>query len=145
MTNSSTYQHELEQDRFGLRVTSRLSDSLDDLPYEISERLRAARVQAIDRRKLISSKTATNLVHFGGSSTLSLGSHQPNWWKKLATATPLLVLILGLIAINLIQDDLHIREIADLDAELLTDDLPPTAYTDPGFAHFLRMSSNQYK
>jgi hypothetical protein len=145
MTNSSIYQHELEQDRFGLRVTSRLSDSLDDLPYEISERLRAARVQAIGKRKLVTAKTATNLIHLGGNSTLSLGSHQPNWWKKLATATPLLVLVLGLIAINLIQDDLHIREIADLDAELLTDDLPPTAYTDPGFAHFLKISSSQYK
>jgi hypothetical protein len=55
------------------------------------------------------------------------------------------MLVLGLIAINLIQDDLHIREIADLDTELLTDDLPPMAYTDPGFTHFLKISSNQYK
>jgi hypothetical protein len=145
VTNSTTYQHALEQDRFGLRVASRLSDSLDDLPYEISERLRAARVQAVGKRKVASTKTATNLIHLGGNSTLTFGANQPTWWKKLATATPLLMLVLGLIAINLIQDDLHIREIADLDAELLTDDLPPTAYTDPGFAHFLKISSNQYK
>ena len=145
MTNSTHYQQELEQDRFGLRVASRLSDSLDDLPYEISERLRAARVQAVGKRKIATIKTATNLIHFGGNSTLTFGSNQPSWWKKIATATPLLMLVLGLIAINLIQDDLHIREIADLDTELLTDDLPPMAYTDPGFTHFLKISSNQYK
>jgi hypothetical protein len=145
MTNSTIYQHALKQDRFGLRVASRLSDSLDDLPYEISERLRAARVQAVGKRKIATIKTATNLIHFGGNSTLTFGSNQPSWWKRIATATPLLMLVLGLIAINLIQDDLHIREIADLDTELLTDDLPPTAYTDPGFAHFLKISSNQYK
>ena len=145
MTNSTHYQHALEQDRFGLRVASRLSDSLDDLPYEISERLRAARVQAIGKRKIATTKTAMSLIHLGGNSSHTLGSSQPSWWTKIAAATPLLMLVLGLIAINLIQDDLHIREIADLDAELLTDDLPPTAYSDPGFAHFLKISSNQYK
>jgi uncharacterized membrane protein YhdT len=144
MTNSTIYQHELEQERFGLRVASRLSDSLDDLPYEISERLRAARVQAVAKRKIVATKMASNLVNLGGSSSLTLGSDQPSWWGKLATAAPLLMLVLGLITINLIQDDIHIKEIADLDAALLTDDLPPAAYTDPGFAHYLKISSGQY-
>ncbi len=145
MTNSIIYQHDLEQERFGLRVASRLSDSLDDLPYEISERLRAARVQAVSKRKMVSTKMATSIVNLGGGSSLTLGSNQQHWWGKLATAAPLLMLVLGLIAINLIQDDMHIKEIADLDAALLTDDLPPTAYTDPGFVHYLKISSGQYK
>ena len=145
MTNSTIYQQDLEQERFGLRVASRLSDSLDDLPYEISERLRAARVQAVAKRKLVATKMVTIIVNLGGGSSLTLGSDQPNWWGKLATAVPLLMLVLGLIAINLIQDDLHIKEIADLDAALLTDDLPPAAYTDPGFTHYLKISSGQYK
>jgi hypothetical protein len=29
-------------------------------------------------------------------------------------------------------------EIADVDAELLTSELPTTAYTDPGFAQYLK-------
>jgi hypothetical protein len=86
---------------------------------------------------------ATSIVNLGGGSSLTLGSDQPNWWGKLAAAAPLLMLVLGLIAINLIQDDIHIKEIADLDAALLTDDLPPAAYTDPGFAHYLKISSGQ--
>jgi len=145
MTNSTIYQHDLEQERFGLRVASRLSDSLDDLPYEITERLRAARVQAVAKRKIVATKMVTSIVNLGGGSSLTMGSDEPNWWGKLATAAPLLMLVLGLIAINLIQDDMHIKEIADLDAALLTDDLPPAAYTDPGFAHYLKISSGQYK
>ena len=145
MTNSTIYQHDLEQERFGLRVASRLSDSLDDLPYEISERLRAARVQAVAKRKIVATKMAINIVNLGGGSSLTLGSDEPNWWGKLAAAAPLLMLVLGLIAINLIQDDIHIKEIADLDAALLTDDLPPAAYADPGFAHYMKSSSGQYK
>ena len=47
MTNSYQYQNQVAQDRFGLLVTARLSDAADDLPYEISERLRAARAQAL--------------------------------------------------------------------------------------------------
>jgi hypothetical protein len=145
VTNSNNYQQTLEQDRFGLKVTARLSDSLDVLPYEILERLRAARMQALSKRKIVSTKTASSLVNSGGSASLTFGSDQPSWWERLASAVPLLILVLGLIAINLIQDDNRIREIADIDAALLTDDLPPTAYADPGFVHFLKISSSQYK
>ena len=44
----------------------------------------------------------------------------------------------GLIAINVIQDDDRTMEVADLDAALLTDDLPPEAYADPGFLQYLK-------
>jgi len=40
--------------------------------------------------------------------------------------------------IDLAQDGIRISEIADVDTELLTDDLPPAAYTDPGFTQYLR-------
>jgi hypothetical protein len=55
----------------------------------------------------------------------------------------LLALVLGLIAINTIQNDDNANELAEIDAALLTDDLPPAAYTDPGFAQFLKMNSGQ--
>jgi len=145
VTNSNYYLETLEQDRFGLRVASRLSDSLDVLPYEISERLRAARMQALGKRKIAVAQTVHNIVHLGGGSSLTFGSNHPKWWGRLATLGPLLLLVVGLIAINLIQDDNHIKEIADIDSALLTDDLPPTAYADPGFVHFLKISSSQYK
>lgn len=145
MTNSSKYQQALAQDRFALKVTSRLSDSLEVLPYEISERLRAARMQALAKRKVLAYQAATNSSGIRSGNTLTLGSGESNWWSRLATAAPLFLLVIGLIAINIIQDENHIKEIADIDAALLTDDLPPTAYADPGFVNFLKISSPHYK
>ena len=56
---------------------------------------------------------------------------------------PLIALLVGLVAINIIQDDDRANELAEVDAALLTDDLPPSAYTDPGFTQFLRVSKEQ--
>jgi len=53
------------------------------------------------------------------------------------------VLVFGLIAINVIQDDKRANELAEIDAALLTDDLPPAAYADPGFSQFLKLSAGQ--
>ena len=58
-------------------------------------------------------------------------------------ALPLLALVAGLIAISVIQNDNRANELAEIDAALLTDDLPPTAYTDPGFAQFLKSNAGQ--
>ena len=42
-------QAEAAAERFALRVTARLSSGTDELPYDITERLRAARMQALDK------------------------------------------------------------------------------------------------
>ena len=143
MTNSSQYQAQLAQDRFGLRVTARLSDAVDDLPYDISERLRAARAQALGKRKVSVIRTALSVGVSGGAATLTYGNEHFSWWDRIGAALPLLALVLGLISISVIQNDNRTNELAEIDAALLTDDLPPTAYTDPGFAQFLKLNSGQ--
>lgn len=141
MTNS--YQNQLAQDRFGLRVTMRLSAATNDLPYDVSERLRAARAQALGKRRIAVIRTAPSVAVSGGVATLTFGNEHVSWWGRLAAAIPLLALVLGLIAINIVQDDNRANELAEIDAALLTDDLPPTAYTDPGFTQFLKVNSGQ--
>ena len=47
---------------------------------------------------------------------------------------------MGLIIIDAIQGDERAKDLAEIDAAILTDDLPPTAYADPGFAHFLKLN-----
>jgi hypothetical protein len=143
MNNSYQYQNQLAQDRFGLRIAARLSDAADDLPYDISERLRAARAQALGKRKVSITRTATSVAVSGGAATLTFGNEYLSWWDRVVAALPLLALVLGLIAISIIQNDNRTTELAEIDAALLTDDLPPTAYTDPGFAQFLKLSSGQ--
>ena len=142
MTNSYLYQNSVAQDRFGLQVAARLSDATDELPYDISERLRAARTRALSQRR-IAVQTASSVTRAGAAATLTFGTEHLNWWDRVAAAAPLLALVLGLIAINVIQNDKRANEIAEIDAALLTDDLPPAAYADPGFTQFLKSRAGQ--
>ena len=55
---------------------------------------------------------------------------------------PMAVLILGLIAINQWRDTQVAAEIEEIDAGVLTSDLPLDAYLDKGFDAWLRRSSH---
>jgi hypothetical protein len=145
MTNSVQYQNQLEQERFGLQVAARLSDATHDLPYDISERLRASRMQALSKRKVAEVQMAAHRPVLADRSSLIFGGDGPSWWDRLAAVVPLLTLVIGLIAITAILDDRRADELAEIDAELLIDGLPPTAYTDPGFAHFLKFKVRQIR
>lgn len=138
MTHSTSYQNLSAQDRFGLKLAARLSESADSLPHDISERLRVARMLAVGQLKLAPTRTAPAIAASSGAATLTFGGEKPELWSRLASFIPLLVLIAGLVAINIIQNDDRAKELAEIDTALLTDDLPPTAYTDPGFVQFLR-------
>jgi hypothetical protein len=41
-----------------------------------------------------------------------------------------------------VQNEHRAHEVAEVDAALLTDDLPPSAYADPGFIQFLKAGGN---
>jgi len=47
-------------------------------------------------------------------------------------------LVGGLIAIQDWHGSNEISAAAEIDASLLADDLPPSAYSDPGFVEFLK-------
>lgn len=140
MNNSNLLNDKEAADRFGMKIAARLSDGAADLPHDITERLRAARVQAVDKRKWVLMQTAAGIFDQGRSGTLTVG-HGPshsNWWNRIGAVGLLLTLVIGLFVINAAQDELGARELADIDAAILTDDLPPAAYIDPGFAQFLK-------
>ncbi|MCW5234504.1 DUF3619 family protein [Verminephrobacter eiseniae] len=135
-------------ERFALRVTARLSggtgDLPDDLPYDVTERLRAARMQALARRKVAAPVRyrAPGLVHAGsGAAWGGGGGEGGGWWNALVSALPLLALVVGLVFISIAQDERSAHDVAEVDAALLTDDLPPAAYADPGFVQFLKTSA----
>ena len=121
-------------DPFGRAVARRLSAGADDLGYEARERLRAARVRALAARKL--EEVAPVTIGRGGAATLGLGER--TWFNRVASVLPLLVLAAGLVMIHTSQTDRRASELAEVDAALLTDDLPPAAYADPGFVQFLK-------
>jgi len=144
MTNSNRHQAEVLQDRYGLRVAARLSQGSETLPHEVSERLKAARVMALGRRKPVQRVAAAGWSYgSGGTAVLGGGDDGVGWWGRVASALPLLVLAVGLVTIHVIQNEKVASELAAVDAALLVDDLPPSAYTDPGFIRFIEIGKNQ--
>ncbi|MDP3759992.1 MAG: DUF3619 family protein [Ramlibacter sp.] len=135
MTNTPLTHSQQLQERFGRQVAARLAAGAAELPYEVTERLRAARVQAVARRKPVSMQFAPVLATAGG---LRFGDERLGFWSRIGSALPLVALVAGLVVIHTIENDRRASEVAEVDAALLTDDLPPAAYADPGFVQFLK-------
>lgn len=130
------------QERFARLLSARLSERSEQLPHDIGERLRFGRETALKRafelrRKQMPAVTATGLAGIGqGTIVLSGPEHSP-WWVKLGSFVPLVGLVLGLVLIQQGQLQEQIMAAADVDTALLADNLPPAAYSDPGFSEYL--------
>ena len=141
-TTNLTYSH-VDRDgleaRFGVRVASMLGERAQSTAPDISERLRFAREQALTRgqaaRRQEQLISAPVVVGRGRAATLA---NPLGWWFKFGSAAPLALLVLGLAGIAHVHDKAQIAAVAEVDAALLSDDLPPAAYTDPGFAEYLK-------
>jgi hypothetical protein len=111
-----------------------LDENLDALPASTTERLAAARKLALSRKKADAPvkdlKTRFPFLgvdfHFSGGG---LG--------RLAVAIPLLALAVGLGGLYQYEQQQRIAELAELDAAVLADELPLTAYLDHGFNAYL--------
>lgn len=122
-------------DRFGARIASELDVAAHELPHDVTERLRAVRAQAVANRRISEAVASPAVFVQGGSAALGGGF---GFWGRAASWLPLVALTLGLLGIGSLQEQMRTSEIAEVDAELLTSDLPTTAYTDPGFAQYLK-------
>lgn len=142
MTSRHLQQADILQNRYGLRVAARLSAGAAELPHDISERLRASRERAVALRKkpvaVARLQPASTVVQQGPAAALTFGDDGMGPWGRATSAAVVIALAAGLFAIDVVQRYNRASEAADVDAALLTDDLPPAAYTDPGFLQFLR-------
>jgi hypothetical protein len=143
-----TMDFEKIEDRIGRRVGARLLEGCDDLPHDITERLKAARMQAVAKRKVVADLSTSTDINssYAGIASLYMGDsdnsdNKSSIWMQLGMWLPLVLLLAGLIGIPTVQQEYYVSEIASVDLELLGDDLPPAAYTDPGFVHFLNARS----
>jgi len=165
-TQLNDAQREALQARFALRVTARLNEGSQGLPHDISERLRIAREQAIEAARQarlgavaageVAPVVATAVAGVSAQGAAVLGgwneagrARQPgrgrrlddgplSWGWRLATTLPVLALVAGLWLVHAYHDQEKVEATADIDTAILTDDLPPDAYADPGFEEFLR-------
>jgi len=141
MTNPTQTRTFSAQDQFGMRVAARLDTASLELSHDIAERLRAARTRAVAARMVQQSRlrTSADVSVQNGVGLLHFGDEGLNVWSRLASLMPLVALVAGLAFIQHITDDDRANELAEVDSALLTDDLPPSAYADPGFLQFLKM------
>ncbi len=149
-TPNGPHQADVLEARFGLRVTHLLHEGAQELPHDVSERLRVARLQAVERARQRlaqtrrSSAQESHVVSLGnGTAALSHGAphlpmDQESWWTWAGSLVPLLALLLGLMTVSVMLDEEDVQAAAQVDVELLSDDLPPAAYSDPGFTEFLQ-------
>ncbi|MCW5659448.1 MAG: DUF3619 family protein [Burkholderiaceae bacterium] len=122
--------------RVARRIAARLTEGSDNLPHDIGERLRVARQQAVDRARQLRKLSTVASWQAQGSTAVMWGP--PSWWLRAASVVPIALLLLGLFAIQRTYLEQQISAAAEIDEAILTDDLPPQAYTDPGFAEFLK-------
>ena len=125
----------MNEQQIAHRIRQLLNRGLD-LDADKLARLKAARERASARQRVTSPvfvlAWADSVIgRFGGPVSLI-----PRM------LLPMAVLILGLIAVNQWRDSQTAAEIEEIDAAVLTGDLPLDAYLDKGFDAWLKRSSH---
>jgi Protein of unknown function (DUF3619) len=158
----SAAQIEAFENRFAQRLLVHLDASAAALPHDISERLRVAREQAVSAwgqaraaQTRLQPQLAPSAVAWSSGQVVLAGagaggfaggtshthrqtpSNRTGWGWRFACALPVLTLLAGLWGIHQWQQREQVQVATDIDMALLTDELPPSAYADPGFEEFL--------
>lgn len=128
---------------FAYKIRHALNENLDRLPQSTADRLAAARRTAVSRKKKESALRALFMrpvLSAQGGATLS--GNRMTWLGRMGIAVPLIVVALGLTGIYQFEQQRRISDTAEIDAEMLADELPISAYLDQGFNTFLANRSD---
>lgn len=117
-----------------------LDENLTDLPASISERLASSRKIALSH-KTTSTTAYVTQPQLAGHAAYTAPKYF-SWISRMSVLVPLAALVFGLIGIYQFEQRQQIIDVATLDAGVLTDDLPLSAYLDNGFGAFLAKGDN---
>ncbi|MFP4893550.1 DUF3619 family protein [Paraburkholderia sp. EG304] len=135
---SSLENTELE---FARQLRRALDENTASLPPATVDRLAAARRAALARKKPEAVSAPVFVPAFAAMPAgLPQGGFEPRrrWsLRRFALAWPLAALVVSLIGIAYWEDQQRTAELADIDAAMLSDDLPLNAYLDHGFNAYL--------
>lgn len=128
--------------QFGQRIAAALTQKNAQPPHDVAERLRFAREAALARAQAARAARSQLVVSAGNvvlGQTLALGGggQDRSGFSKWISLVPLALLIAGLLLVQRGQLHEQIQATAEMDTALLSDQVPPAAYSDPGFAEFL--------
>jgi len=125
----------MNENQTAYRIRQLLDQQLDLAPEQL-ERLRVAREQALSRQRMVS----PGPVLAWADGALSRFANPGSFFSALLL--PTIVLIFGLVAIHYWQQAQLAAEIEEIDAAVLTGELPLDAYLDKDFVAWLKRSSH---
>ena len=120
----------MNEPQFGNRIRQLLNQGTPP-DASVSAKLRAARERALERQK---PEAASGLVWAGGV----LGRLGGFSGLSLRLIVPLIALAIGLAAVYTWEQKQRAAEVEELDAQVLTGELPIDAYLDRGFEAWLK-------
>jgi hypothetical protein len=125
-----------QQDELASRIAKLLDEGTEDLTAAQTDRLARARRLALSRHQQARAEPAWAPAWAGPFS---------QWTEQslfgVRYVVPLAALILGLLGVLYVHTGGVPSPIADIDAGLLTDELPISAYLDQDFDSWLKRSS----
>ena len=124
-----------QEDELATRIARLLDEGTDGLSAEKREGLARARNLALSRQQ--GRKVSALVPAWAGP--FSRFTEQSVFGVRYVV--PFAALILGLIGVVYVNTSNLSSDIADIDAGLLTDELPISAYLDQGFDSWLKRSS----
>ncbi|GAA4019634.1 DUF3619 family protein [Actimicrobium antarcticum] len=122
---------------FAYKVRHALNENLDNLPAATTDRLAAA------RQKALGMKRNSTPLHVRAAKSALAGQvggffqQSSPWLNRAGLVIPLIALVIGLSGMYKFEKQQRISEIADIDAAVLSDELPLSAYLDHGFSAYL--------
>ena len=122
---------------FAYKVRHALNEKLDDLPASTTDRLAAARKAALARKKADAPARVVARKNVLAGIASQLFAEPLSWLSRMSVVIPLLVLVAGAAGIYQFEQEQQIAELAELDAAVLSDELPLSAYMDHGFNAYL--------
>jgi hypothetical protein len=140
--SSSLETKELE---FAMQVRRALDENAAKITSSNVDRLAAARRAALARKKpeTVMVTAPVFVPAFagagaaGGMPQVELPARRRMRFSRFALAWPLAALVVSLVAIAYWEDQQRTAELADIDAAMLSDNLPLNAYLDHGFNAYL--------
>jgi hypothetical protein len=125
--------NETQERQFGHRIRHLLNQGTHEVKPSVAQRLAAARQNALERHgvqpALVLADNVTGGIGWAGVA--------------LRVLVPLAMLIAGAGAMYTWQQNQRAAEIEEVDALLLTDDLPIDAYLDRGFQNWLKKRATE--
>ncbi|MCP5267099.1 MAG: DUF3619 family protein [Burkholderiaceae bacterium] len=135
----------MNEPEFGERIRRALDEQAARVPYRVASRLAAARMRAIERLpRSVEANVTGPVLATGAGHAAVMGAGDPDSGEPtplaglLVVVLPLLLLAFGLVSIAQWSDSRRAEEMAEIDAAVITDDIPIAVYADRGFGVFLK-------